>query len=614
MEARHGQQDIPALEESTRDYVVWPVEAMGISVLMSLELVDRLSREVLEGYKAIPKRGLEIGGVLLGRVDREAGAPAALVIEAAEQIPSEHRNGPSYLLSESDLQKLAARMTAGRKAPLNGLEPIGFFRSHTRDGAFSLDIQDVEIMERWFHAPANAFLLIQPADRQRSRATIFLHGHNGMRKDAADVEFAFHRGALEAAGYPVRRIAAAAENKPAAEEAHQALVHHQAVQTEIISQPSRTNDTNLGIQGSRISRLKNSIQMLKARGAKRNWVALAAALTVLTAALALWALLRQHRSEEARLAGRLSLSVARENGALRLRWNRTAPSVLKAKAATLWIMDGAEQRRLELDIQQLRTGSITYWPGSVDVNFRMELHEPDRSTAESVRSVGAPPLQPAVAAEAAKLAGAGATQGMAERTQRKPRRFESTELPGEVEAGQPARLPEPSKTDSAVMLPPPERPSPFTPAIPAPLPSSVQPKPPASVPSAVTVSVARPEKSKLGRVVGRIPLLRRLRRERPEALVPPRPLQQVMPSVSPELVRRMHSEMLVGVRVYVNETGHVEYAEPVSEAEGMERELSTLAVYAARKWRFAPARVNDQAAPSELVLQFRFAAPRLAAR
>ena len=92
----------------------------------------------------------------------------------------------------------------------------------------------------------------------------------------------------------------------------------------------------------------------------------------------------------------LGLVVSSSGGALRLAWDRDTPVVQAARDAALSITDGNHQSRLELDRQQLRTGSVTYWPENNDVNFRLEVKGPAGYAVESVRAIR--PALPGVAA------------------------------------------------------------------------------------------------------------------------------------------------------------------------------------------------------------------------
>ena len=120
----------------------------------------------------------------------------------------------------------------------------------------------------------------------------------------------------------------------------------------------------------------------------------------------------------------------------------------------------------------------------------------------------------------------------------------------------------------------------------------------------VTVEAEPVAGSRLGRAVARIPLLRRLKKQ-PQLFVPPKPLREVRPTLTEREAAWVVRPVPVDVKVYVGENGKVEYAELLSN--GRRPELASVAVYAARRWTFAPARVGDETAPGEVILHFRFA-------
>src|SRR5260370_40530496 len=84
---------------SVGEYCVWRSNGEPFSVCFRREAMARLDEEVVEGYRSLPKRGAEVGGILLGRVDRQA---KSIVVEDIEPIPCEHVTGPAYALSEAD--------------------------------------------------------------------------------------------------------------------------------------------------------------------------------------------------------------------------------------------------------------------------------------------------------------------------------------------------------------------------------------------------------------------------------------------------------------------------------------------------------------------------------
>ena len=104
--------------------------------------------------------------------------------------------------------------------------------------------------------------------------------------------------------------------------------------------------------------------------------------------------------------------------------------------------------------------------------------------------------------------------------------------------------------------------------------------------------------SKIGRVVGHIPGLGRLKRNKD--FVPARPIRQVTPTVPAD--EHLARDVPVDVRVMVDPAGNVAGVDP----RGGDRELARLAAEAARSWQFVPARRNDETVSSELILHFTF--------
>ena len=83
----------------------------------------------------------------------------------------------------------------------------------------------------------------------------------------------------------------------------------------------------------------------------------------------------------------LSLRVERTSGGMLLTWNRDLAVIQKATKVVLSISDGDRHENIQLDPNQVRTGSILYPPITGDVSFQMEVTDPRQSktTSESLR-------------------------------------------------------------------------------------------------------------------------------------------------------------------------------------------------------------------------------------
>jgi hypothetical protein len=99
-------QNVP---EEKSDDLQWQSPAGEISITVEAEIVERLRHDVLTAFRALPKRGMEVGGIMLGRV--HSSHPRAITVEQAETISCEHQSGPAFILSESDRTQLAHQLT-----------------------------------------------------------------------------------------------------------------------------------------------------------------------------------------------------------------------------------------------------------------------------------------------------------------------------------------------------------------------------------------------------------------------------------------------------------------------------------------------------------------------
>jgi len=83
----------------------------------------------------------------------------------------------------------------------------------------------------------------------------------------------------------------------------------------------------------------------------------------------------------------LALKVDRNGADVVITWNRDSDAVKKADHAVLAISDGPQHENVEMDLAQLRTGSIVYTPVTGDVVFKMEVSRAGQPTtgSESVR-------------------------------------------------------------------------------------------------------------------------------------------------------------------------------------------------------------------------------------
>src|SRR6516165_5431267 len=112
------------------DLECWRAPHSPFQIRYSRPVLEQIRLAVFEAYFLVPRGGVEIGGVLLGKyADRQVE-----VIDH-EPIECEYVFGPSFSLSPRDEERLKDVLAEARNKS-DGLEPVGWYHSHTRSEIF----------------------------------------------------------------------------------------------------------------------------------------------------------------------------------------------------------------------------------------------------------------------------------------------------------------------------------------------------------------------------------------------------------------------------------------------------------------------------------------------
>ncbi|MCP5109758.1 MAG: hypothetical protein GY953_02865, partial [bacterium] len=151
--------------------------------------MNEISEAAWEGLQKVPRRGLEVGGVLFG-----VRSGDELQITNWRPISCEHAKGPGFELSANDEAALKRMLEESAAASeLLGLEPLGWFHSHTRDDIFLSD-RDVDLYKRFFPAPWQVALVLKPHMQQPTRGGFFFREEDGsLRAASSHLEFTLGR-------------------------------------------------------------------------------------------------------------------------------------------------------------------------------------------------------------------------------------------------------------------------------------------------------------------------------------------------------------------------------------------------------------------------------------
>ena len=203
--------------DSQRDYAFWTIPGTSFTVTYSLGVFQEIDFEVNEGFRRIPHGGMEVGGVLWGRMKDDS-----VVIESFRPIQCEHELGPSFVLSERDLAELKEQLARdANDSELAGMTAVGWFVARTRTHLAMLD-RDAALFDRFFPLPGSITLLVKPERFQPTRFSFIVRSGNGQ----VDRDTAQHAVILPLAGRssqpnsaPIASIVAPVERSIASESA-----------------------------------------------------------------------------------------------------------------------------------------------------------------------------------------------------------------------------------------------------------------------------------------------------------------------------------------------------------------------------------------------------------
>jgi hypothetical protein len=343
-------QDVPG-------YYVWEVPGKPVVVHLRLDVVDRLAAEIMRGFGAVPKRGAEVGGVLVGVI--QPGYPAIVRVHDFEAVPCTYRRGPSYLFTDDDGAAFASVTERWQPSASPSGYAVGYFRSHTREG-FALEAEDIELLDQHFPNLAQIGLLVKPFATKVSTAAFFVREH-GIFPERAELEFPLRRRELTGEEPPPRR--SLMERPPRVSD---------------FSAPAPSEESPLETADF-VPADPGIVAMAHSDSHMRGWwmwIALSVAFLFLGGLLGYQAALTPGTG----LAGNsaqefaLSLSVTRNGDNLSVRWDTRAPAIRSAQRGVLEIEDGGYSKPVDLDAAQLRNGTLIYRNAANSVRFRLTVY------------------------------------------------------------------------------------------------------------------------------------------------------------------------------------------------------------------------------------------------
>lgn len=181
----------PLAPSPSTGYFVWEPANKGIAVHLSGDAVDQINQVVMRGFGALPRRGAEVGGLLLGSVSK-SGSQSVVRIEKFISIPCAHLHGPSYVLCDDDMPVFDRELTAHEADSGTAPYVVGFVRSHTRE-PIQLDAADLALLDSHFPGDDSVCLLVKPYATHPCEAAFLVREGGRFSCEAQSEPFIFRR-------------------------------------------------------------------------------------------------------------------------------------------------------------------------------------------------------------------------------------------------------------------------------------------------------------------------------------------------------------------------------------------------------------------------------------
>jgi len=333
-------------------FATWSAPGNPLRIEYSRAVLEQIRQTAVEGYHSVPHGGVETGGVLFGTHQKDV-----VRIDVWRPIGCEYAKGPSFLLSEKDEAALTETLKSGPDDPeLAGLEPVGWYRAHTRSEILLSDA-DLTFFNRFFPQPWQVALIVRPASFAATRAGFFFREADGsIRAQSSYREFALAPDPLARPASPqgARDAPVNSETPPTAAVPEGPRVVVAAPEPPPAPAPRR------------VLTLKPHLPP-RSLGARRKWYA-AGLVALAVAALGFWLLKPSHQG--------LTLSATDLGGHLRIAWDRAARPIGHANGGSIDIDDHGVRTQVNLTPSDLRSGSIFYERQSGDVAVRLTVEVP----------------------------------------------------------------------------------------------------------------------------------------------------------------------------------------------------------------------------------------------
>lgn len=372
----------PETDTSPSPFYVWKPAGKAISVQLQFDVVDRILLEVMRGFGAVPKRGAEVGGLLLGTVEEKDGE-TVVSVEEFEVVPCDHASGPSYILSDEDHAAFAEAVERWKPGSERRIYAVGYYRGHTRDG-ICLAAEDLAVLEELLPEPSAIALIVKPFATKVSVAGIFFREDGQFKADASHLEFPFRRKELGGGSTGMERLASAARfGQRAGDESRG---RYRTQEPESPPEPVSRGESPV-VPSPDIRLLEPEPQRGKGIRGGWVWIPLSFIFMLLGVVVGFQVALSMRPKQPANPwleAWDMTLQVKRTGEELSVTWDPLSPAVRNATRGALIIQSRDETRTIDLRGTQLQGGSVIYRSVPDRVLFRLEVYPRERSVVSEI--------------------------------------------------------------------------------------------------------------------------------------------------------------------------------------------------------------------------------------
>jgi hypothetical protein len=365
--------------DSHHGFLLWKAPGRLPSVKLHFDVIQRMTVDIMKGFGVTRRRGTEVGGVLLGKIETD-GDPAVLINDY-EAVACEYAQGPSYVLSAGDLGKFREAAERWSRQTSPDQYAVGYFRSHTRDG-LRLDEVDVSQFHEHFKDPLAVALLVRPFATKTSEAGFFLQSNGRLETEASPREFPFVAAEelVAAPEIPVRQttLARSTPIEPEIERPSPSSAqweppprsHPRATQMPPLSTPTFGAYSQPEPPRWRTNLLWVAFTLaVFGFGALAGYQYAGGDIRALrtTAQTA-----PQPQAASDRYSAGLSAVI--QDGSILVRWDKNSEAVRSALRGVLTITENAASRQVVLNDSELKNGTVLYHNSGPEIGFKLELH------------------------------------------------------------------------------------------------------------------------------------------------------------------------------------------------------------------------------------------------